>query len=75
MQGRCCEPSETRVGKFLQTGQEPIAMLPIDFNLLPEAFGSAFGLPAARFDQSDALGAGGAGPAAFQVPLPFSVRF
>ena len=41
-------------------------MIPLDVSLLPEAFASAFGLPAARFDQSDA------GPAGlpFSLPLP-----
>lgn len=49
------------------SSQEATTIFPIGFNLLPEAFSSAFGLPSA-------LGSCSALAPAFPVPLPFSVR-
>ena len=47
-------------------------MQPLDSNLLPKVFSSAFGLPVTRFDQVDASLAGVA--PVFKLPLPFAVR-
>lgn len=52
---------------------DAVPMQPLDSNLLPRVFSSAFGLPVTRFDQSDASLAGVA--PVFKLPLPFAVRF
>jgi hypothetical protein len=52
---------------------DTVQMQPLDSNLMPGVFSSAFGLPVSRFDQSDATLAGLA--PIFKLPLPLTARF